>query len=213
MIFNDRFQAGLTLADKLSNLNLNSKNSIIAAIPRGGVIVAEAISQKLTIPLKAVVIKKLGAPYNSELAIGAVSAFGKPVLDNWLIANLNVGKSYLKREINKKRKEALKREKFLNSQIKERDFQKKTVIVVDDGLATGQTAKAASRVLRSFKIKKIILAVPCASPATIDSVKEYFDEIVCPAVDENLQAVGQFYKDFSQVDDEQVKDILDRARI
>lgn len=211
MRFNDRFQAGLALADKLSNFNLNSKNSVIAAIPRGGVVVAEAISQKLNIPIKAIVLKKLGAPHNSELALGAVSAFGKPVLDNWLIADLSVGKSYLRREINKKRREAIQREKFLNSQLNEKDFQNKTVIVVDDGLATGQTAKAAAKVLRGFRLSKVILAVGCASPATIDLVKDDFDEIICPVLDKNLQAVGQFYRDFSQVSDNQVKDILERT--
>ena len=207
MIFNNRYQAGELLAKKLSKFQLSPQNSVIAAIPRGGVVVAQAIFNILKIPLYAVIIKKLGAPLNPELAIGATASYGKPVLDRWLIADLKVTADYLKKEILKKKKEARKREIYLR-QISSNKFKGKTVIVVDDGLATGQTAKAAAKIIKADMPSKLILAIPCAAPTTIDYVKTDFDEVVCLDVDPNLMAVGQFYRDFRPVTDEEVKNIL-----
>lgn len=210
MVFEDRRQAGELLCEKLKKLKLDPKKSIIAAIPRGGVIVAEAVSKKLSIPLGVIVIKKLSPPFNPELAIGATASFGKPILDRWLIADLKVSNDYLKKEIIKKRKEARAREKYLHQELSASKFKGKTVIVIDDGMATGQTARAAARIIRAFEPAKLILAVPCAPPATIDSVSEDYDKVICLQVDANLMAVGQFYGDFRPIEDQEVREILAR---
>jgi len=206
MVFANRQEAGELLAKKLGILKINPKKAVVAGIARGGVAVAGVIARKLGIPLTAVVIKKLGAPYNPELAIGATASFGKPVLDRWLIADSLVSKEYLKGEVLKKRREAARREKFLG--ISSFDYSEKDVIVVDDGLATGQTARAAAKVLKNLGANRLILAVPCASPSTLDLVGGDYDEVVCPVVDPELVAVGQFYSDFSEVSDSEVKRIL-----
>lgn len=212
MIFANRIQAGEILAKKISKLKIDRGKSIICAIPRGGVLVAFAIFQKLHIPMTTLVIKKIGAPQNSELAIGATASFGKPVFDQWLAEELGVSKDYFKKEVIKKRKEARSREKFLEEEFWGNKFKKKTVIVVDDGLATGQTAKAVARIIRTFAPKELILAVGCASPSAIDLIGKNYDRIICPQVSDEFWAVGQFYRDFSPVSEMQVKEILASVR-
>lgn len=196
------------LATELTKLKLDPGQSIIAAIPRGGVIIGQIIAQKLEIPLTAVVIKKLGAPFNPELAIGATASFGKPVLDHWLIADLAVPKNYLRREIRKKRREAADRETFLGLRFGKDQFQDKNVVVVDDGIATGQTVRAAARVVKEFEAKKLILAIPCASPSALELVSKEYDKVITLEVSEDLVAVGQFYEDFRPIEDREVKEIL-----
>ena len=212
MVFANRQQAGEILAEELATHKLNPKKTIIAGIPRGGMVVANSISERLGIPLTAVVIKKLGAPNNAELAIGAVAAHGEPVLDQWLIKDLGVETDWIKKEIKKKKREAQKREKYLGVSLETDKFRGKTVIIVDDGLATGQTARAAAKIIK-VGAAKIILAVPCASPSTIDLVKDEFAKVICLEVDRNLMAVGQFYRDFGEVSDEEVREILRRQII
>ncbi len=208
MIFDDRRQAGEILSTKLSKLKLEKDKSVVVAIPRGGVVVARQVADILRIPLKVLVIKKLGAPANPELAIGATASFGKPVLDRWLIADLKVPADYIKKEVYNKKREAAAREKFLGVKIVPADFKDKHVIVVDDGLATGQTAKMAAKILRQLGAKVLILAVPCAAPAALEGVRKDYDKVVCLEVSADLWAVGQFYKDFRPIEDEEVKDIL-----
>lgn len=208
MIYANRREAGEILAKKLSEKNLDLKNSIVCAIPRGGAVVANVISQKLNIPLTVLVVKKLGAPFNSELAIGATASFGKPVLDRWLIKDLDVSADFLKKEIATKKKEARSRENFLNVEIVPEKFKGKTIIVADDGTATGQTAKMAAKTLRQLAASKIILAVACAPPGVARELKKEYDEVVCGEVSANFIAVGQFYRDFRSVEDNEVKQIL-----
>ncbi|MBI3282541.1 phosphoribosyltransferase [Candidatus Curtissbacteria bacterium] len=206
--FDNREHAGRLLGDETSKLKLDLQNTVVAAIPRGGIMVAAAVRARLGVPFTALVIKKLGAPANPELAIGAVGAHGSPVLDRWLISELSVPADWLKKEIRTKRKEAAAREKFLGAGSREEEFMGKTVIVVDDGLATGQTAKAAAKILRQYGASGLILAVPCANPSTIDLLRDDFDQIICLIADPNLEAVGQFYIDFRPVEDKEAKQLL-----
>ncbi len=208
MIFKDRHQAGEILAKKLSKLKLKTNDSVIAAIPRGGVVVAREVSTILKIPLKIIVIKKIGAPANAELAIGATTSFGKPIIDRWLTADLKVTSDYIKKEVYNKKREARAREKFLGVKIEPRDFKDKLVVVIDDGLATGQTAKMAAKVLKQFGAKKLILAVPCASSQTLALVGEDYDEVICLEANDDFGAVGQFYRDFRPVEDSEVRELL-----
>lgn len=205
----NRQQAGQELAKELQKLKLNPQKSIVCAIARGGVVVGQEVSRKLGIPLRVIVIRKLGAPGNPELAIGAVSALGKPVLDWWLIGELGVKSSFIKKETSKKREEAEKREKFLGVKLGKKDFVGKTVIVIDDGLATGQSARAAARLLAGFGVKKLILAVPCGFPGELEKLKDDFAKVICLKTSYDFRAVGQFYRDFRPVEDQEVKELLD----
>ncbi len=208
MVFANRKEAGELLALEFKKRNLNSSQTLIVAVPRGGILVAKEIAAVFNFPLTVLVIKKIGAPNNSELAIGATASFGKPVLDRWLIADLNVSGDYLKKETVTKKKEAKAREKFLGVETDPERFRGRVVIVVDDGLATGQTAKLAAKVLRTFGVRKLILAVACAAPSVIEEMKKEYDEVICLQISPEFMAVGQFYRDFSPVEDEEVKEIL-----
>lgn len=210
MVYENRDEAGFILANLISKKIKDGKNFVVCAIPRGGIVVGAKISQKFKIPMVPLVIKKLGAPTNEELAIGATTSFGKPVLDRWLIADLKVNSIYLKKEILKKKREARQREKFLGFEDIGKDIKGKNVIVVDDGIATGQTIRMSAKVLSQFGAKKIILAVPCAPSSAIEQVRGEFDEVVCPETREDFMAVGQFYRDFRPVDDEEVKKVLNQ---
>ena len=208
MIFKDRKHAGILLARRLLKFKLNLKNTIVAAIPRGGVAVGLEVADLLNVAIFPLVIKKIGAPQNPELAIGACASFGKPVWDRWLIADLNISADYLKKELLNKKREALAREKFLNVRISPAKFKDKQVIVVDDGLATGQTVIAASKIIRAFGPKELILAVPCGSPSVIEEVGKDYDKVICVFQTADYWAVGQFYRDFQPVTDEEVKEML-----
>ena len=208
MIFNDRKHAGKILAQRLLKLKLNLKNTTVAAIPRGGVAVAVEVADTLGVAVYPLVIKKIGAPKNPELAIGACASWGKPVWDRWLIADLKISADYLKKELLNKKREAQAREKFLDVKISPEKFKGKIVIVVDDGLATGQTVIAASKIIRAFGPKELILAVPCGSPAVIEKVEADYDKVICATQSADYWAVGQFYKDFAPVSDEEVKEML-----
>lgn len=208
MIFANRQEAGKLLSNALSKLKLDPLKTIIVGIPRGGILVAKEISDDLAIPLTVLIIKKLTAPKNPELAIGATSSFSKPVLDRWLIRDLKVPADYLKREILSKKKESKKREEFLNINVEPEALKGKVVVVADDGVATGQTVKAASKILRQFGSGKLVLAIPCASPSTIDALASFYDEIICLEKSGDFWAVGQFYQDFRPVEDREVKELL-----
>jgi|SRR3989338_6537635 len=208
MVYEDRSDAGYILADLISKRKIDEKKYVVCAIPRGGVVVGAKIAKKLKIPLVPLVIKKLGAPTNPELAIGATASFGKPIVDRWLAADLGIGADYLKKEIIKKKREAKHREKFLGDFNLSKVIIGKNVVVVDDGLATGQTAKMAVKILKQFGAKRIILAVPCAPISVIEQVRGDYDEVICPETREDFMAVGQFYKNFQPVVDEEVRKIL-----
>ena len=208
MIFADRIHAGQVLAQKLKNFKKDLNTAIVVSIPRGGVVVGVQIAKVYKLPIFPLVIKKLGAPNNSELAIGATASFGKPVLDRWLIADLKVRSDYIKKEVLNKKREAKVREKFLGVKIEPDKFKGKVIIVVDDGLATGQTAKMAAKILKQLGSRKLILAVPCASSTVIEEIRKDYDEVICPHIRDDFAAVGQFYRNFRPVEDEEVKKLL-----
>ncbi len=209
MVFEDRCEAGYKLAFQLRKLRL--KRGLVLGLARGGVVVAAEIAKMFNWPLVALVFKKIGAPGNSELAIGAVGSSGPPYLDWSLIAKLNVKTDYLKLAIAQARLEAKKREELYQSglrRMRELKLATQDVILVDDGLATGATVMAAIKFLKKFKPKRLILAIPIAPFSTAKNLADLVDRVIILHQDEHFQAVGQFYRNFSQVSDEQVINLL-----
>lgn len=205
MIFKSREEAGSLLAKKLKNYG--KENCLVLAIPRGGVVVGAKIAEALSAPLDVIVTRKLGAPGNPELAIGATTSKGGIVLDRELIDRLGVTQDYVHREHKEQLAEARRREK-LYSQGVEPDFAGKTVILVDDGIATGATIEATIAALREGNPKKMIIAVPVAPPQTVGRLKHQMDDFVVLSTPESFLAIGEFYSSFPQVSDEEVVKIL-----
>lgn len=206
MLFTDRQDAGKLLAIKLQKLKID--NGVVLGLTRGGVIPAFEIAKKLSYPIDVCVVKKLSAPYLPELAIGAVTSSGRSYIDKNLIASLEVSKNYLKSEIERKRTEANKLENIFRRNKPEINLFGKNVILVDDGVATGASILAAISKIKKEKPKKIILAVPVGSPSVLEKLAALVDKIVVLIKEENFSAVGQFYKDFVQVEDKNVLEIL-----
>ncbi len=179
---------------------------MLAAIPRGGVVVGKAISDMLKIPLTLVLTRKIGAPGQSELAIGAVASGGVIVRDEKLISDLSVSEKYIKNEIKEETKVmALRQKKYGKCTI---NLRGKQMILVDDGIATGATVKAAIAYLRKQKVNKVILAVPVAPKDAVEELKPLVDKIIVLDTPDDFSSVGQFYRYFPQVTDEEVVKLL-----
>lgn len=206
MIFRDRRQAGKLLAAEVAKLGL--RDVIVLAIPRGGVPVADEIADALGAPLDLIIARKIGAPGYSEYAIGAVSQDGEPVLDGSAVEALRVTKEYVEKEAALQASEVRARMKTYRGDRPYPQIEGKTVVVVDDGIATGSTVRAAIRSLRRRNPGLVILATPVAPPETIRELSVEADRIVCLSTPENFSAVGEFYVDFGQLEDSDVIDTL-----
>jgi predicted phosphoribosyltransferase len=204
MVFKDRIDAGQKLAKKVKKF----KKPYVLAIPRGGVVIGAEISKKLKCPLDIIVARKMGAPGNSELAIGAVTADGDLFLDDQLVERIGVRHEYILEEQESQMKEAERREDVYRSGREEINLKGKVAILVDDGLATGATMEASVRSVRRCNAKKVVVAVPVAPQETVNRFKEIVDEVVALSTPESFWAIGQFYEDFPQVSDEEVIEIL-----
>lgn len=199
MIFANRAEAGTILAAKL--WKYREENAVVMAIPRGGVPVAFEIAKSLGLPMDLALIKKIGHPNNKEYAIGATS-----LTDYFIVPFEKVSQEYVTAEVQKIRKRLNEmHSKFMGSK-PVRDLQGKTVIVVDDGIATGNTLMATLQVLRKGNPFKIVVAVPVASTNAVRKLKPEADELICISEPEEFYGVGAFYKDFDQVTDEEVMD-------
>jgi predicted phosphoribosyltransferase len=208
VIFADRTEAGRDLAEALSRFA--GQDVVVLAIPRGGVVVAEPVARRLSAPLDVVVPRKVGAPRNPELGLGAVAP-GVRVLDERLVRDLGVSPEYLEQEIAAQEAEIARRVEVFRTGRPPVDVAGRTVIVVDDGIATGGTAVAASRWARAAGAARVVLAVPVAPRQAVAHMEGEADEIVALATPDPFFAVGQWYRDFEQVSDEEVARILDRA--
>ena len=205
--FRDRDDAGRQLAGALAAQGYS--NPIVLGIPRGGVPVAVQVAQALHGELGVVVARKLRAPGQPELAIGAVTADGSAWINTSLAEDAGADARYLEREKATQVAEARHREELFNGH-RRPPVAGRVVVIVDDGLATGATAIAAARSMRASGAGKVVLAVPVAPPESIRNLEAEVDEIVCPRVEMDFWAIGQFYDDFQQVSDDEVKAMLDR---
>lgn len=204
VLFLDRRDAGRRLAEEL--VKYRDEKPVILAIPRGGAVVAAEAARALKAPLSLIIPRKIGAPHDPEYAIGAVAEDGSMVLDNEAVAALGVPLEYIEQEKAVQMAEIKRRRKEYAS--KDLDLSGKTVILIDDGIATGSTVMAAAKSIRNKNPKKIVLAVPLAPPEALAALKNLFDEIVCLHSPTFFSAVGCFYRDFSQTSDLEVREIL-----
>ncbi len=207
MSFLNRQEAGKKLAQALSSYQ--GENGVVVGIPRGGVVVAREVAKFLKMPLDVLVMRKLGAPGNPELAIGAVISENEYFLSQSIVGELSIPADYVNEEIKKQVQLIEERKRKYLKGRKPIDCRNKVTILVDDGLATGATARLALEVLRRKKPKKLVLAVPVAPPQAVQELSRLADEVVTLLTPTFFHAVGQFYADFSQISDEEVIRILE----
>lgn len=207
MIFNDRMEAGELLGEKLLKYR-GEKNSVVVALARGGVAVGAITAEILEIPLEAMVVRKLGTPGDEELAMGAVTEDGKVLENSAIVRGYGVTKEEFEAERAKQLRVLKERMEKYQRGRKRLGFKGKSIILVDDGIATGATVKAAIKFLRREKVEKIILAVPVAPADTLDELRGEVDEVVVLFIPEYFGSVGQFYHAFDQVSDAEVVEIL-----
>lgn len=208
--YRDRADAGHRLGETLSSLQL--PEPIVLALPRGGALVARPIADALGAPLDVWCVRKVGMPGHRELAIGAVASGDVDVLDQDLIKRAGIDDGTVDDLVSEARRQLTAQERALRGERAPLDVTGRVVIIVDDGLATGSTARATCQAVRAAGVRHVVLAVPVASPAGIEHVRDLADDIVCPATPPRFHAVGTWYEDFSEVSDQQVRDALSRQR-
>ncbi len=210
----DRFEAGEILADKLEKLG-PFENPIVLALPRGGVPVAYRVAKRLKAPLDVIIVRKLGAPFNEEFAIGALVE-GDPervVLNEEALYRLGIGKEYLDSVVEKERKELHRRQKLYRGEESALSgLSGKSVILIDDGIATGYTMKAALAAIKEQNPARIVVAVPVAPRDTLEEMERLADEVVVIETPEPFWAVGAHYQKFDQTPDEEVIELLKKSK-
>lgn len=209
MIFGNRQQAGQQLAQHLTQFACQPE-AVVLGLPRGGVPVAYPIAKQLQLSLDTFLVRKIGAPGHEELAIGAIADQNVCLLNNDLIRQIGASQQALQTIIDRERSELMRRQRIYRGDESLTYLQGKTVILVDDGIATGATMEAAIQALRSLKVDKIILAVPVASPDSASYLQSLVDQLVCLSLPDNFQAVGQWYRVFDQTSDEEVCQLLSK---
>ena len=210
-LFRDRHDAGRRLATELRAYG-NRRDVLVLALPRGGVPVGFEVAMALKVPLDVFVVRKLGMPWREELAIGAIASGGVRVLDRDLIESAGVSEADVERVTAAEQLELTRRERHYRGDRPFPDLHEKTVILVDDGLATGSTMRAGVQALRQEGPARIVVAVPDSSPDVCTAFRSIADDIICAETPDPFQAVGMWYDDFSQTTDEEVHALLDRAR-
>jgi putative phosphoribosyl transferase len=207
MLIRDRAEAGQILATKLKQY-AKKPDVIILALPRGGVPVAYQVATILDLPLDIFLVRKLGVPGQEELAMGAIASGGVRVLNHDVIQSLQIPESIIDSIAAKEQRELERREKFYKQEAPPFDLKNKTVILIDDGLATGATMRAAAEALKQQEVNKIVIAVPVAAESTCRELSQLVDEVVCVLTPEPFYGVGYWYDDFSQTSDSEVIELL-----
>ena len=208
--FPNREEAGRLLAGKLEKY-AGRNDVIVLGLPRGGVPVAYEVAQRLGVPLDVFIVRKLGVPGFEELAAGAIASGGVRVLNEDVLRALPKADQVIESVTAKETAELERREKSYRDDRPAPELRDRVVILVDDGLATGATMRAAVKALRQRGVAKIVVAVPVGPPDTCREFEDEADETICASAPEFFQAVGQYYEDFSQTSDEEVRDLLARA--
>src|SRR5258706_8025702 len=208
-IYRDRSEAGRELATKLTAY-AHRQDVLVLALPRGGVPVGYEVASALGAPLDVFVVRKLGVPGHEELAMGAVATGGVRVLNDQLVERLGIPEPMIDAVAAREQQELARRERLYRGGRPPPDVRGRTVILVDDGLATGATMHAAIQALRQQNPARIVVAVPTASAETCEEMKTVADDVICASTPEPFEAVGLWYQDFSQTSDEEVRDLLAR---
>ncbi|HXF98485.1 MAG TPA: phosphoribosyltransferase [Gaiellaceae bacterium] len=210
-MFHDRRHAGRLLADEL-RAYAGREDVLVLALPRGGVPVGYEVARALGVPLDVFVVRKLGVPGHEELAMGAIASGGVRVLNEAVVEALGIGEETIARAAAAAAEELERKERAYRGERGPLDLAGRTVILVDDGLATGSTMRAAVRAVRALGPERVVVAVPIASVQACASLRREADEVVCLRTPEPFDAVGLWYEDFTQTPDAEVRDLLEQAR-
>jgi putative phosphoribosyl transferase len=210
MIFQNRAEAGKQLASRLGKY-ANREDVIVLGVPRGGVPIASEVATALNLPLDIFVLRKLGVPGHEEFAFGAIGSGGVRVLDRQVIESVGLSNMVIDLVTRAERAELARREQIYRGGRPPLDVRGKTVILVDDGIATGASLTAGVHAIRQMKPAAIVIAAPVAPRSTVHRLRHQVDDVVCVETPERFYGVGQFYHDFSQVSDEEVNALLDSA--
>ena len=208
--FANREEAGRLLAEKLEKY-AGRTDVVVLGLPRGGVPVAYEVAQRLGVSLDVFVVRKLGVPGFEELAVGAIASGGVRVLNEDIMRSLPNADQLIESVTEKETVELERREQTYRDRRPAPELRDRVVILVDDGLATGATMRAAVAALRQRGVAKIVVAAPVGAPDTCRELEQEADETICATAPEFFQAVGQYYEDFSQTSDEEVRELLSRA--
>lgn len=207
MLFQNRAYAGAQLAQKLKHLK-GAKNLIVLGLPRGGVVTAAEIAKELGCSLDVIICRKIGAPGNEEFAIGAISEAGGKFVNPEILGWHQIDSTYIEETVKREEEKINLYQKEFRDGKPLPSFEDKTVIITDDGAATGMTIKAALGAVQNLKPKKIIIALPVAPPDTTKELETLADEVIVLETPPHFHAVGQFYENFQQVETEEVKALL-----
>lgn len=210
MLFYDRREAGRMLAAKMSQYK-GQENTLVLGLARGGVVVAYEVAKSLALPLNVVVPRKIGAPGNPELALGSIMENGEGVFNHSIIRMLGVSQNFITREIEKEKARAHQRLTLYRQYAPLPDIKNHTIILVDDGIATGSTMLASIKAMRQAEAKQVIVAVPVASSDAEKLMEEAADLVICLHSRDDFFGVGMFYTVFSQTEDEEVVHLLKEA--
>jgi putative phosphoribosyl transferase len=211
ILFSDRRDAGRQLARKLSGY-AGRDDVLVLALPRGGVPVAYEVAEALDVPLDVFLVRKLGVPGQEELAMGAIASGGVEVLDPGVLARFGVSESEFDGVLRKEQRELARRERLYRDDRPPLELKGRTVILVDDGLATGASMRAAVSAVVSASPARLVIAVPVAPQSTALEFRRRVDEFVCLETPELFEAVGMFYDDFGETSDEEVRELLARRQ-
>lgn len=213
-MFSDRTEAGAALAKKLLHYK-GMADAVVLALPRGGVVTGYEIAKTLGVPLDVLIVRKVGFPGEPELAVGAVAETGKTVINNSIISAYGVPESYIREEVERQKEEIRRRVNLYRGGRATGpllpNLAGKVVILVDDGVATGATIKAAIATLKEEQLKRLVVGLPVSPPETARELGRMADEFVCLLTPEGFTAVGAYYSDFRQTTDEEVVEMLKTA--
>lgn len=210
MLFRDRREAGRLLSRALEPFRGRS-DAVVLALPRGGVPVAYEVAQELRLPLDIFIVRKLGVPGQEELAMGAVASGGMIVVNQAIVEDLAISDEEINAIAEREKREIERREREYRNGYPPVQVEGQTAILIDDGLATGASMRAAARALRP-RARKVVVAVPVASERTCNELRAEVDQVMCATTPQPFFAVGMFYRDFEQTTDEEVRELLAQAR-